>query len=153
MPTLGLLAATAVATFLNASPAAPPPAIVQMRNGTKFEIPAVRPPASQRFIVEFRERPRSSRATIQRFRSDLAALRHGRIRSEGVVAIGHEYVRAFHGVSATLDDATVDAVRRFPYVKRVTEDAPVKAFASDEGHLTRIGAERMWSELNVRGDG
>src|SRR5688572_25737744 len=114
MPALGLLAATAVATFLNVGPAAPPPAIVQMRNGAKFEIPAVRPAASQRFIVEFRERPRSSRATIQRFRSDLATLRHGRVKSEGV-AIGHEYIRAFHGVSATLDAATVDAVRRFPY--------------------------------------
>src|SRR5688572_19198036 len=151
MPTLGLLAATAVATFLNVSPAAPPPAIVQMRNGARFEIPAVRQPASQRFIVEFRERPRSSRATIQRFRSDLAALRRDKIKSEGV-AIGHEYVRAFHGVSATLDAASVEAVRRFPYVKRVTEDAPVKAFA-DEGHLTRIGAEIMWTEHNVRGDG
>jgi subtilisin family serine protease len=154
MPTaLGVLAATAVATFLNTGPASPPPAIVQMRDGTKLEVPVARPPsASQRFIVEFRERPRMSRATVERFRGDLARLRREKIGSEAV-AIRHEYVRAFHGVSVTLDAASVDAVRRLAYVKRVTEDAPVQAFSTDEGHLTRIGADRMWSERNVRGDG
>lgn len=137
MSVLGILAAAALS-------------IVQMRDGTRLEVPPL-PPPSQRFIVEFRQPPRRSRDTVERFRSDLAGLRREKIGSEGV-AIRHEYIRVFHGVSVTLDAAGVDAVRRFAYVKRVTEDAPVKAFA-DEGHLTRIGAERMWSEQNVRGDG
>jgi hypothetical protein len=151
MPTaLGVLAATAVAALLNARPA-PPPVVVRMRDGTSIEIPVPRVTASQKYIVQFRDAKPSSRATIDRFRRDLASLRRGRIAADGV-AIEHEYFRAFHGVSATLDAASVEAVRRLPYVKRVAEDEQVKAFA-DDGHLTRIGADRMWSEFNVRGDG
>ena len=124
-----------------------------MRDGTSIEIPAPRVTASNKYIVQFRDAKPSSRATIDRFRRDLANLRRGRIAAEGV-AVEHEYFRAFHGVSATLDTASVEAVRRLPYVKRVSEDEQVQAFGwEDQEHRTRIGAERMWSERNVRGDG
>lgn len=160
---LGVLVAVTLATVPTSTPT---PAVVQLRNGTTLELPR-RPQPSGRFIVEFQEPPllarrsrgiaaestTSYRTTITRFRSDLAALRHGRIATDSD-PIGHEYYRAFHGVSARLDAASVEAVRRLPYVRKVHEDAPVKAFASeDRTRNERIGAERMWSEMNVRGDG
>ena len=158
----GTILAAAFVAMPNSGPAAPPPLVVTMRDGKRVAVPVAHPPRSQRFIVEFQDPPlarrgrriaaQASRETIERFRRDLAGLRFG--KSAGSVSIEHEYFRAFHGVSATLDEASVAAVRRLPYVKEVHEDARVGAFADEDvEHLTRIGAPRMWSEFGVRGDG
>ena len=157
----GTILAAAFVAMPNSGPAAPPPLVVIMRDGKRLEVPVAHPPRSHRFIVEFQDPPlarrdrriaaQASRDTIERFRRDLSGLRFG--KSAAAVSIEHEYFRAFHGVSVTLDDASVATVRRLSYVKKVHEDAQVSAFADDVEHLTRIGAPRMWSQFGVHGDG
>ncbi|HEU4888374.1 MAG TPA: S8 family serine peptidase, partial [Thermoanaerobaculia bacterium] len=146
----------------------PAPVVLRMRSGATIEVPAQFPRPTRRFIVEFNGPPLLARSrnkiateaasatyrqTFARFRGDLAGLRRGRIAAESD-PVEHEYYRAFHGVSVTLDAASVEAVRRLPYVRKVHEDATVKAFASEDlARNARIGAERVWTEMNVRGDG
>jgi subtilisin family serine protease len=165
---LGVLAVVTLATAPNPRLDTPTPVVARLRSGATIEVPAQRPQPTRRFIVEFAEPPLLARRrtaisgeaagatykqTFAKFRSDLASLRRGRISADSD-PIEHEYYRAFHGVSATLDESTVEAVRRLPYVRKVHEDTPVKAFASeDHARNARIGAERVWSELKVRGDG
>jgi subtilisin family serine protease len=164
---LGVLAVLTLATAPNPRLDTPTPVVAQLRDGTKIEVPAV-PKPTRSFIVEFNAPPllarrrnriateaagAAYRETFARFRGDLAALRRGRVAAESD-PVEHEYYRAFHGVSATLDEASVEAVRRFPYVRKVHEDEPVKALASEDlARNARIGAERVWTEMNVRGDG
>jgi subtilisin family serine protease len=147
MPLLGALALAATV-------------IVQSRNGKPIQIstPAVAP--SRSFIVEFRDGPlivnetATSRNTTERFHRDLANLRIGKLGSESAPAIKHEYFRTFHGVSVTLDEAARAAVQSFAYVKKVYEDTPVKAFASeDTGRLERLHVDRVWSGLHAHGNG
>ncbi|HYI11569.1 MAG TPA: S8 family serine peptidase [Thermoanaerobaculia bacterium] len=172
MPT-ALVVLILAATFTNPSPAVTqtnpgsPSLVVQMRAGEKIEVPVPRPLAATRtYIVEFNDPPllarkgrgpvanaaSSYRENFGRFRADVAGIRAGKTAVSA--AVGHEYFRTFHGVSVTLDAAGVEAVRRFGYVRRVHEDTPVKAFASeDKNRLERLGVERLRSELNLRGDG
>jgi subtilisin family serine protease len=139
-----LLLALAVTAQLS-TPAQEPPALVATtRSGKTIRID--RPKSGPRpYLVEFREAPRARRNTIDRFGRDLGP-KGPRIR--------REFSRAFHGVSVELDDAQAAAIRRMPYVKAVHEDKEVQVFAdADTTRLTRIGAERVWSELSVRGNG
>ena len=162
-----LVLAATLSTIQTVNTPSSTPLIVQMRNGATIEIAAPRAAASHRYIVEFNDPPLAARrrtavasaavvasyqTTFDRFRRDLANVRFGKKAAEN--SVKYEYFRTFNGVSVTLDDADLDAVRHLSYVKRVAEDTPVQAFASeDTNRLTRLGVDRVWSELNALGDG
>jgi subtilisin family serine protease len=119
---------------------------------------------AQEYIVEFHGAPLAARgmqtmaagapnyrATFERFRDDLDAL--GGRRLDGVPRLRHEYFRTFHGVSTVLEPHEVEAVRQLSYVKAVHRDTVVSAFSHDTDRISRIGADRFWSERNSRGEG
>ncbi|HEU4887362.1 MAG TPA: S8 family serine peptidase, partial [Thermoanaerobaculia bacterium] len=126
-----------------------------------------------RVIVEFSTPPlaklpagvRSQAAvhdTLARFRRDLAArvtTEQSRNRAFVAPSIDREYVNAFSGAAVTLDAGTLDAVRRLPYVRRVTYDMPVQATAGPASEATvepgiaAIRADEVWSTLGTRGAG
>ncbi|HYI11568.1 MAG TPA: S8 family serine peptidase [Thermoanaerobaculia bacterium] len=166
-PVLGvLLFATSVAAANTNQTPGPARSIVRTNTGKTIELSAPqRTTGPQRRIVEFREAPLARRtavsaaststyrATFDRFRRDLAAASPPYGKQAVESRVRHELFRSFHGVSVTLDDAEAAAVRRLPYVKAVHEDRPVKAFAEDTTRIERIRADRVWSELQTRGDG
>ncbi len=96
------------------------------------------------------------RAEQQLFLSDLA-----RIERMLDVDTGEPYTRdsrlhfvyekAFNGVSLTAQQAVTDEIQSLPYVMKVHADE--RAYALIEESIGVIGADDIWSEYNVTGEG
>ena len=153
------LAVLVLAATLSSSKLLTGPTVqLQLRDGDAITMPAPRAQKGPRpRIVEFREAPGIARGTtFERFRKDAAAA--SRLATHGgariwIPAPKHEFHRTFRGVAVTLDDASAEAVRSFAYVKAVHEDTEMRTFAEDTTRITRLGVDRVWSELKTRGEG
>ena len=89
---------------------------------------------------------------LARFRGDLARIDAGSARERSSPStIEHEYSRVYSGAAVSTDDASLGALERLDYVRRVTPDTEVRA--SVEPGVAIVGADQVWSSYATRGAG
>ena len=100
------------------------------------EIRSTPPGPTVRVIVEFSGAPavRSDTASVsahqelfERFRSDLAGPMAGKGRTTNVPVIHHEFRTTILGAAVEASPATVERLRKLPYVSRISPDVTVTA--------------------------
>lgn len=113
-------------------------------------------------IIEFHEPPllartqtreamRSMDSLHERLERDLATLDPRVAANAESRALRFRYRVAFAGASARVSRTSIAAIRALPYVKAVHLDQKMEAHVTNS--VPRIGAPKVWEELNVRGRG
>ncbi|MFP5246172.1 MAG: S8 family serine peptidase, partial [Thermoanaerobaculia bacterium] len=99
-------------------------------------------------IIEFADQ----RASVAQLERDLAALEpRAKHAANAERAVKFQYKQAFSGASATVNRASLAAIRALPYVKRVHMDREFKTHLVES--VPRIGAPQVWEQFSVRGRG
>ena len=165
---LALLAAQAnAAIFEPAAPGDAPPIVISGDSRIGIAVAGdqtfiLRPPADRsNVIVEFRSPPAlamrnvpsgvaaaqrehvSMAADLGRFRADLGA--------SGQYVMRREFRECFNGIALTATPAMIDRIRSLPYVQAVFPDDSVHAALQESVSL--IGADRVWSQYGITGQG
>jgi subtilase family protein len=106
-------------------------------------------------IVEFQRMPG---VTFERFRRDLLATIERNPHEQSVTSpIRYEYTQAMFGAAIDVPSASLDAIRRLPYVRAVYPDRTVTAYAIGDAKTTAATIDAATrvnaSSLPTRGEG